>query len=938
MNNYYFNRKIVRLLLLLGLVLGTGVVFAQQASPDKKVDTLKSTGRITLLNKTQPKSNLLQATATVYNDQLITTPAPSFLQALPGKLSGLYTRQRSGVQNTDNPTGIMDFRIRGQIPMILIDGVPRDFASIEPESIESITVLKDALSTVMFGQRSSSNLILVTTKRPVATPFKLSFTAQHGLQEQLNQSQPLGAADYAVLYNEARNNDGLAPVYTPSDILSYRNGNDPLFHPNNDYRKLFFKKNATLDRFNLNVQSGNDVARFYVALDYQTEGGFFNTADLNVYDTNTGVDRYIVRSNVSVDLTKTLNVSLNIFGRIQNANEPGGDVSVTGSSPTTVLYNAIYNTPNTAYSIFNPDGSMSGNSTFSKNIYGMLNNAGYFKATSRDLASDIEVTQKFTDGLVGLWTKATVSYNNTVNQLVDRSKAFAVYNLNIGSGAPVYSQIGNNTNQPNVLSLSSRRTYTYAKLSFGYDRSFGDHNLNLLMLGDNQSTTVGLDLPSKFTNLSGSASYNYRQKYFAEAALSYGGHNRFMPGKRFGLFYAAALGWNLAKEDFLKAAGWINTLKPRINYGKTGNANVDYYVYDQYYGATSPASIYNFGVSPTTQRGFEEKDLANPNATWEKADKLNIGLDAELFSNRLKITTEYFRDSYSDLMQLRGNSAQLIGQTYTNENIGKNRYSGFENNISWSGKNETVGYFVNGNISIVKSKNLFEDEVYRPYDYQRRTGLPVGQAFGYIADGFFQSQAEINASPTVDGYTPKLGDLKYRDLNDDGTINQFDQTNIGTQKPLMYYGLTAGFNIKGFDLSVSVQGVANRDVILSGAQEWEFQDGGNGQAYAHHLNRWTPSNAANATYPRLSIGTNANNQRNSSFWVRSADYLRLQNVDLGYTIPNRLTKKIKVNTMRVFANGFNLYSFDSLKHNDAESNASIFPLRRTFNFGLNIKL
>jgi hypothetical protein len=216
--------------------------------------------------------------------------------------------------------------------------------------------------------------------------------------------------------------------------------------------------------------------------------------------------------------------------------------------------------------------------------------------------------------------------------------------------------------------------------------------------------------------------------------------------------------------------------------------------------------------------------------------------------------------------------------------------------------------------------------------------LPVGQAFGYIADGFFQSQAEINASPTVDGYTPKLGDLKYRDLNDDGTINQFDQTNIGTQKPLMYYGLTAGFNIKGFDLSVSVQGVANRDVILSGAQEWEFQDGGNGQAYAHHLNRWTPSNAANATYPRLSIGTNANNQRNSSFWVRSADYLRLQNVDLSYTIPNRLTKKIKVNTMRVFANGFNLYSFDSLKHNDAESNASIFPLRRTFNFGLNIKL
>ncbi len=923
----------MRALFLLILVFECGAVFSQiktdTAAVKARADSLLKQGTITLLHKTQPKTALLQSTATIYTDQLTTTPAPSFLQALPGRLSGLYTRQRSGVQDTDDPTSVVDFRIRGQIPLIIIDGVPRDFASIEPESIESITVLKDALSTVLFGQRSSAN-IQVTTKRPVATPFKLSFTGQHGLQSLIDNTKMLSAADYAILYNEARNNDGLAPVYTPADILAYKNGTDAMFHPNNDLRKLFLNKNAALDRYNVNIQSGNDIARFYVALDYQKEGGFFNTADLNVYDTNSSVDRYIVRSNVSIDLTKTLNVGLNIFGRIQNALQPG--------SGTTDIYNAIYNTPNNAYSIFNPNGSLSGNSQFSNNIYGMLNNSGYNKATSRDLATDIEITQKLSAVVPGLWVKGNISYNNTVDQSVNRSKTFAVYNLDISTGRPVYAQIGTNSNQPNTLSLSSRRTYTYGKLSLGYDQSFGAHNLSLLVLADNQATTIDLDLPAKYTNFAGSASYNYKEKYFAEGALSYGGHNRFKPGHRFGLFYAGGLGWNLAKEDFLKDIQWINILKPRVSYGRTGNANVGYYVYDQYYSGGGTAAAYYFGSTATLARGYQEEALANPNATWEKADKLNVGLDLELFSSRLKITSEYFNDTYFDLMQARGSSIQLIGQTYPTENVGKNRYTGFENSVSWNGKSGAIAYFVSGNISVLKSKDVYEDEVFRQFDYQRHTGIPVGQPFGYVADGFFQSQAEINVSPVVDGYTPKPGDLKYRDLNDDGIINQFDQTAIGTQKPLLYYGLTTGFNLRGFDLSISLQGVANRDIILSGNQAWEFQSSGNGQAFEQQLNRWTPANAANADYPRLSIGANTNNQRNSTFWVRSAAYLRLQNVDLGYSLPRRITQKIKLNGVRIFANGFNLYSFDSLDYGDPENNNSVFPIRRTFNLGLTIKL
>lgn len=918
MCNHHLTRKMMQSFFGMSLVFGFYTASAQTTD----VNYADTTSQIFLLDKTQKKSNLLQATATVYTNQLITTPAPSFLQALPGKLSGLYTRQRSGIQDNDNPTGVMEFKIRGQIPTILIDGVPRDFASIEPESIQSITVLKDALSTVMFGQRSSNNIIEVTTIRPEVGPFQLSFTAQHGIQNQLDRTKMVSAADYAILYNEARNNDALAPVYSAEDVLAYQTGSDPLNHPNNDYKSMFFKDNAALDRYNVNIKGGNETARFYVALDYQKEGGFLKTAGVNTYSTDPSVDRYIVRSNISVDLTKTLNIGLNIFGRIQDANAPGNS--------NNTAYSAIFNTPNNAYNVFNPDGSLGGNSSYNNNIYGLLNNSGYNKSTVRDLATDIVATQKLNAITPGLWAKANLSYNNTVAQTVNRTKSFAVFGVDASNPSANYNKFGNTSSQSNGFGFDSRRTYVYGKLSLGYDKSFGDHNLSLLALADIQSTTINVDLPAKYTNIAGNATYNYKEKYFAEAALSYGGFNRFPPGKRFGVFYAGGLGWNLAKEDFLKDVKWINTLKPRVNYGRTGNANVGYYVYDQYYGG---ASGYYFGSNPTSAAGYSEQGLANPNATWEKADKLDVGLDVNMFASRLNLTSEYFNDTYSDLMQTRGNSTSLIGQSYPTENVGKERYSGFENNVSWNGKLNTVGYFISANATVLKTKVLYQDEVYRPLAYQRRTGMPVGQAFGYQADGFFQSQAEIDASPKIDGFSPVPGDIKYKDLNGDGIIDAFDQTAIGTQKPLMYYGLTAGFNVKNFDLSVSVQGVTNNDGFINYSSNLPS----NGQFYQQSLDRWTPSNAANANYPRLSIGSNSN-QTPSTLWVRSMDYLRLQNVDLGYTLPTQWVNKIKLNSVRVFANGFNLYSFDKLNYSDPENTSATYPLRRTFNFGVNIKL
>lgn len=932
MCNYYVKKKIIQKFLVLFLISNLSIAFAQTNRKSTVLDSIKiadsisRTRRIILLNKTQDKSSLLQATSTVYTEQLITTPAPSFLQALPGRLSGLYTRQRSGVQETDDPTSVIDFRLRGQNPTILIDGVPRDFTSIDPESIESITVLKDALSTVTLGQRSSDNIIYVTTKRPVATPFQLSATVQHGVQTLINHIKPVSAVDYAILYNEALNNDAQAPAFSAADIIAYRDGSDPLGHPNNNYQNLFLNKYAYLDRYNINIQNGNNLAKFFVSLDYQNEGNFYNAQDSTKNRFSTNIQRYIIRSNTSVDLNKTLNVGLNIFGRIQNSNEPGGTNSA--------IYSALIYTPANAYNLFNTDGSLGGNSRYSNNLSGLINNSGYYKGLARDLAADIFITQKLDALVKGMWIRGDVSYNNTVEQTVNRSKSFAVFNNLNGN----LTQIGTNGSLRNSLSIQQRRTYTYNKLSLGYDRQFGTNQLKALLLADRQATYLDINLPAVYTNLASNVSLNLQGKYFAEAALTYGGFNRFKPGSKYGLFYAGGLGWNLSKEKFLSQLNWVNNLKLRANYGRTGNANVGYYVYDQYYNYGGSSAAYYFGKTPAVARYYNELVLANPDATWEKADKLNVGLDVSLFKNHLQLTSEYFNDTYFDLMQIRGTSSQIIGQSYPLENVGKNRYSGTEHSISWNSNFGKVNYFVSANASVLKSKVLYQDEVYRQYDYQRRTGLPVGQSFGYEAIGFYQSQADINASPTVDGYTPIPGDIKYKDLNNDGVINQFDETAIGTQKPLVYYGLTTGFSIKGFNASVSIQGVSNQDAVFSGAQEYEFQNGGLGQAYEFQLNRWTPANATNATYPRLSIGTNTNNQRSSTFWLRSTAYLRIQNVDIGYVLPQSFSQKLKLNSIRVFLTGFNLYSFDSLDHNDPENNSSIYPLRRTFNAGLNIKL
>lgn len=936
------------------------VIRSGQLSVRLEKSYLESPDTIDVLYGKQRADQVLGSISTIYNHQLITTPAAQYTFALPGRLPGLYTQQTSGwpsqsqtplidpdvflwanrMAGTEglpgpNDNSQMMMSLRGQSPVTIIDGVQRDFYSISPENIKSISVLKDALSTILLGQLSSKGVLLVTTKRPEMGGPRLSFTAQTAMQSPLDLPKPLPSYKYAWLYNEGLLNDGRDPVYSADDFQAYRDGSDPTGHPDINWYKAVLKDQAPMSRYDLNVSGGGDVARYSMGAGYMNKQGLFIEPSGNPYNTNAAINRYTVNTHVDVNANKYFNIVLDIFGRIENTNQPGAGISS--------IMNALMTTPNNAYPIFNPDGTLAGTPVYKQNIYGMVGSTGYIAGHNRDVMANVDLKYNLENWLPGLWAKFIGNVSISASDVIDRSKGFSVFQMNISplNGDTTYIQPATASDQRNTFSLTSFAKYWYGQFSIGYDKQFGDNNISAMLFADRRQATINYDLPGDYTNIAAKVSYNRNEKYFAEGALNYSGFNRYPPGHRFGLFYAGGLGWDMSRENFIKDnVSWINRLKWRVTFGQTGNANVGYYVYKQYY-YHGFFDGYNFGKT-YTGNGFFEMGLPNPDVTWEKAHKLNVGLDVSLFSNHLQLTADYYRNRYYDLLELRGKTIALIGNTYPPENIGINRYTGEELSLTYRNNIGSFNWFVTANASAMQTKVLYMDEIRRDYSYNKRTGRPVGQLFGYIAEGLYQSQAEVESSAHIDAYTPKPGDIKYKDLNNDGVINEFDQTPIGNTKPLIYYGLTTGFSFKGLDVNVLFQGVENRSILMTGSGAWPFNALANGQAWEESVNRWTPQTAEIAGSPRLTAGINVNNMTPySTYWIRSGNYIRLKNVEIGYNLPYKWTSKLKLGGVRFFANALNLFTHTPNEGMDPEISpevsGAVYPIQRVINGGVTIR-
>lgn len=929
---------------------------------------LKERDQINVLYDKVDKDSYLGASSTIYTDQIASPLLYSIAGSFAGRLAGMNTIQYGGFDdlqtsdaigrtellgqmttvNGDMPTDNTMYTLnsRGLAPMVVVDGVQRELFDLDAESIESVSIQKDALSSLFLGMRSSRSVLVITTKEPKPGEMKFSFTGRYGVQTSLGLPKPLSADKYAYLLNEAVMNDGGNPVYNQDDIRKFRDGSSPYTHPNVNWYEQLMRSSAPIQSYNFNVSGGTDFANYFVSLGYFDQDGMFKTNDdLNSYDTNVGLKRYSVNSKLNVKVTDKLKVGFTFFGRVENSNQQG--------NLYTNILEDMWKTPNNAYPIYNPNGSYGGDVSFTNNLMAQNLSSGYFTTEGRDIVATFDINYDLSSLTDGLAFKAISNISTQNVRAINYSMQSEVYQYTPGAtedSEGSYVMYGeqremygsgkvNGIDEDPFVSVGALKQF-YAQLGFNYDRSFGDHNLFGSIHADYSSILINWALPQKPTNIAFNGKYNYKGKYFAELGLTGSYYNRYKEGDRWGMFYGVGLGWDISKESFVQNVDWVDYLKLRAVYGKTGNGidNSGYYIYRQTYTGSGD---YSYGGS---WEGMGENGLANTNVTWEKGHKVNVGLDAKLFKS-LDLSVDVYRDYYCDLLQERGRSNVLLGEEYPAENIGEQVYRGAELELTYQNNIRDFNYFVTANWSISQSEVIFQDELYRQNDYNKRTGKPVGTVFGLVSDGFFDSQAEIDNYPTIEGWAVQPGDIKYLDLNEDGFINEYDHTAIGGDKPVSYYGLTLGFEYKRFEMSVLFQGVHNVESYKGDSHLMAgFQGYGQsyGQAYANMENRWTPETMATATYPRLSAGGNSYNLNpnywSTSFWMRSMDYLRLKDLYVAYTIPDKLSNNLFGGAkLKVFFSGQNLLTWTSYGLEDPEVAFSNYPLQRVVNMGVNVK-
>lgn len=936
--------RIQKGLLVLTFLHTAGLANAFQGDQDDspRQDTsiiLSKPERYPLYFKERGKGTLAESIGYVKGEALRATPLSSITNSLAGRIAGLRVNQESGEPGNYSTS----FSLRGRTPLILVDGIPRDPGSVITEHVESVTFLKDALATTPLGSRGANGVILITTRKQAEkNGLNVEFTTNMGVAQPLKMREQVSAYQYAELYNEALANDQRPLKYTAQEIEAYRNGSSPFLYPDNNWQKQLVEKSAPFRRYVLNADGRSSTVSYFLSADYMDQEGLLKQGN-NTYSTNADYKRFGLRANVSVELSPKTSLAMNLYGSSQRKNDPGGSPSFGFSANTNRLdissntlnniFNGMINVPSSAYPLFNPDGSMGGNQFYQNNLWGQATQNGYSLTNLNEGTADVILKRDLGSVVEGWWAQASASYTMQIVHTLVRTKSFPTFEMRIdpATGDTSYRRFGDAGDQSNNSNLNIRNGSFFFDLSTGLKRAWGKHALDVALQFQHNSSIFSAQLPFQVQSGIARAEYALNDKYIFNVVASYSGNNWYQKGHRFVLYPAAGFAWNLHNENFLRNAGSINHLKLRASYGLTGFISANYHSY--MYTYSNYGNAYYFGASPGSFQGIEENQIPYTRTT-EKALKFNTGIDLSMFNDRATLSVDYYRDNAFDQLQVRGNNTALLGAPYPEENIGKLLFTGVEATAGWKKSRGSFQYFVNGNIAFQRNMIVYNDEQNVPYPWMRTEGNRINQIYGYIADGFVTTAGE---GPVVEGYKSIPGDLKYKDLNGDGVINFYDRTAIRPSQAEVFYGLNAGINVKGFDFSILFSGVANRVVSLTGTGEWEFQNNGLSSVFPHHLGRWTPQTAATATYPRLTIGRNPNNHVNSSFWLQSADFLRLKTVELGYSFRGKVLSKASIKNIRAFVSGFNLLTFSKQERFDPETLNFGYPIQRILNAGVSIK-
>lgn len=936
MRNDIKNIIYIRRILLVSLLFGMNCSFAMART--LRVDTLLQNDINKVAYGMQPKWMTTGAVSSVRGNELKSF-VPNIANMLNGRIPGLVVQQWGCEPGADSPAmnarGVNTYG-SGTGLFIVIDGFQSTeayFQQLTPQEIESITLLKDASATAIYGSKGANGVLLITTKRGTSDKIKINFSIQSGFQQPLRLPEFLGAYDYATLYNEALVNDGKSPFYTPMDLEAYKTGNDPIFHPDVDWYGTILRKAAPITNYNFTASGSNEYFRYFVLLNVLDDRSLYRKAgNVSDFSKNGTYTRYNFRTNIDVKLSKRLQGAITLGGTIEDKTNPGTSENTSG------MFDLMSSIAPNAFPVYVSTGMYGGNSMYS-NPLGDLMQTGYTSYNGRSLQAIFQLKGDLGFITPGLSVNGAVGFNTYFKSYSKKSRQYARYSVDRDNADEIiYTTYGQNTSLAGDESSSSQWRDYSLQASLNYNRTFnGLHNIDAIYLGSyNDYVVTGTDLSYKNIAMGGRVTYSYDKRYIGEFSFGYNGTENFPKGHRFGFFPAGSLGWILSNEAFLKGNPILNYLKLRASYGIVGNDNIGgiRYMFDQYYDGYG----YHLGNSNNVQDGLVQGKLANPDVTWEKEKKFNVGFEATLV-NKIDVSFDYFIQKRSNILsQPYRTVPDYLGISRPDINIGKVDNKGLETSIRYNGiGKKDLTYFVETSLWYAKNKVVYNAEAIQENEYLYGTGRIVGQPFVLEAIGFFKDEDDILKSPTQTFTDVRPGDIKYKDQNKDGKIDSNDYYPIGyTSMPQITLGLHGGITFKGFDMDIFFQGAANRTVYCGGKYYHAFQNDGKISSIA--LGRWTPETAETATYPRLSSENNLNNYQASSFWQKNGNFLKLRSLEIGYTLPFQLSRKINLEKVRIFANGTNLFSLDHMDGFTDSETMSGYPALRIISFGLSIQL
>jgi len=944
----------------------------------------------------QKKASISGAISTV-DVKTLKVPTANITNALAGNIAGVISMQVSGEPGSNQSEfwirGISTFGA-GTGALVLVDGFERPFNEINIEDIESFSVLKDASATAIYGARGANGVIIITTKKGDAGKININGKVEYGYNTRTRTPEFVDGITYAQLLNEARRTRNLEPLYNDIEMQIIENNLDPDLYPNVNWKDILLKDGANSYRASINLSGGGATARYFVSMSYMSEEGMYKTDEmLKDYNTNSNLERYNYRMNTDIDITPSTILRTGVSGFLERQNR-------AGLSQTYTVYGNIED-PELTTRIVNAEGiniwkSITGYSplatplTYSNGLtpaYGtgeltnpwvLATQTGYNESWRSKVETNITLEQNFDFITKGLRFAGRFAFDSDSRNNIKHVRWPEQHNTQRrrdSSGDLVFFRVSTQRLMEQESDSWGERIYNLEG-ELIYDRKFLDtHNVNLFLKYSQREqaetsdvgNNIARGIPRRDQGVSGRVSYDFKSRYFIEFNGGYTGSEVFKTGQQFGFFPAISGAWNISEEPFIKEnIHFFDLLKIRYSYGEVGNNKISHDVRFPYMGAIGTVGGYNYGDlnspnysglasegSLSNYPGLHVSVLAADYLRWEVATKQNLGLDFNLWNNKISGAFDVFKEVRSDIYMQRKHLSQITGLSNAAQpwaNIGKMENMGFDGQFNYNQKIDQVDITMRGNITYTRNKVLEYDEEANALPYKMTQGYRWQQAKGLIALGLFESYEEIRNSPKQEFGPYMPGDIKYKDINGDGIINSNDEVAIGsTRVPNLIYGVGVSATWKGLDVSVHFQGAGKSSYFINGPAVYPFSEvhAGNTLPWGNILtdvvgNYWSESNPnPNAKYPRLSYGGNANNYRASTYWLRDGAYLRFKTLELGYSVPKRIINLWHINNIRLYMIGSNLLTWDSLKLWDPElgsGNGMAYPITKSVTVGMTISL